>query len=121
LLLAPLSEVYGRKPIIIIRSSIFAIWNTGCGAARNLGQMLAFRLLSGFGASVADATAGRFLSDLWRPEERGKAFAVYMAAPLLGPALGPILGAYISHGTNWRWIFWITSIASAIVITSAIA
>lgn len=120
LVLAPLSEVYGRKPVLIVGSTIFVVWNTGCGAARTLGQMLAFRLLSGFGASVADALAGGVMGDLWRAEERGKAFAVFMAAPLLGPALGPICGAFISEGIDWRWVFWITSIASAVTIVLAI-
>ncbi|KAI1429099.1 MFS multidrug transporter [Xylaria sp. FL1777] len=120
LLLAPLSEVYGRKPVLIVASTIFVIWNVACGASSTLGQILAFRLLSGFGASVADALAGGLMSDLWSAEERGRAFAFYMAAPLLGPALGPILGAFISEGTNWRWIFWVTSIASAVVIAIAI-
>ncbi|KAJ3578624.1 hypothetical protein NPX13_g1937 [Xylaria arbuscula] len=120
LLLAPLSEVYGRKPVLIVASTIFVIWNVACGASSTLGQILAFRLLSGFGASVADALAGGLMSDLWSPEERGRAFAFYMAAPLLGPALGPILGAFISEGTDWRWIFYVTSIASAAVIILAI-
>lgn len=120
LILAPLSEIYGRKPILIIGSIVFVVWNTGCGAARTLGQMLAFRLLSGFGASVADALAGGFMGDLWRAEERGRAFAIFMAAPLLGPALGPICGAFISEGIDWRWVFWIISIASAVVIVLAI-
>lgn len=120
LVLAPLSEVYGRKPVLIVGSIIFVVWNTGCGAARTLGQMLAFRLLSGFGASVADALAGGVMGDLWRAEERGKAFAVFMAAPLMGPALGPICGAFISEGIDWRWVFWITSIASAVTIVFAI-
>ncbi|GAW13469.1 hypothetical protein ANO14919_028550 [Xylariales sp. No.14919] len=120
LLLAPLSEVYGRKPVLVIASTIFVIWNAACGASNTLGQILAFRLLSGFGASVADALAGGLMSDLWAAEERGRAFAFYMAAPLLGPALGPILGAFISEGTNWRWIFWITSIASVVVVAIAI-
>ncbi|KAK5625800.1 hypothetical protein RRF57_001516 [Xylaria bambusicola] len=120
LLLAPLSEVYGRKPVLIVASTMFVIWNVACGASTTLGQILAFRLLSGFGASVADALAGGLMSDLWSPEERGKAFAFYMAAPLLGPALGPILGAFISEGTNWRWIFYVTSIASGAVIILAI-
>ncbi|KAF2175460.1 synaptic vesicle transporter [Zopfia rhizophila CBS 207.26] len=119
LILAPLSEVYGRRPILLIGSTIFVIWNTGCGAARKLDQMLAFRLLSGFGACAADAIAGGILGDLWRAEERGRAFAIFMAAPLLGPALGPICGAFISEGTDWRWVFWITSIASAVVIIVA--
>ncbi|KAI3318882.1 MFS general substrate transporter [Xylariaceae sp. AK1471] len=120
LLLAPLSEVYGRKPVLVVACIFFVIWNTACGAAATLGQLLAFRLLSGFGASVADTLAGGLMSDLWDAEERGRAFAIYMAAPLLGPALGPILGAFISEGTDWRWIFWITSIASAVVIVIAI-
>ncbi|KAF2659030.1 MFS general substrate transporter [Lophiostoma macrostomum CBS 122681] len=119
LLLAPLSEVYGRKPILLCGTSFFVVWNTACGAAKNLEQMLAFRLLSGFGASCADAIAGGLMSDLWRPEERGKAFAVFMVAPLLGPALGPICGAFISEGTSWTWVFWVTSIASAVVVVIA--
>lgn len=120
LLLAPLSEVYGRKPVLIVGSIVFVIWNTGCGAAATIGQMLAFRLLSGFGASVADAIAGGFISDLWDAEERGRAFAIFMAAPLLGPALGPICGAFISQGITWRWIFFMTSIASGVVIVLSI-
>ncbi|KAI1137564.1 MFS general substrate transporter [Hypoxylon sp. FL0543] len=120
LLLAPLSEVYGRRPVLIIGSTIFLVWNTGGGAARTVGQMLAFRLLSGFGACVADALAGGVLGDLWPAEERGRAFAIFMAAPLLGPALGPICGAFISQGIDWRWVFWIISIASAAVIVFAI-
>lgn len=120
LLLAPLSEVYGRKPVLIAASTFFVVWNTGCGASRTLGQVLALRLLSGFGASVADALAGGVISDLWGADERGRAFAVFMAAPLLGPAFGPICGAFISEGIEWRWIFWITSIASGIVIVIAI-
>ncbi|KAI5861913.1 MFS general substrate transporter [Durotheca rogersii] len=120
LLLAPLSEVYGHKPVLVTGSAVFVVWNTGCGAATTLGQMLAFRLLSGFGACVADALAGGFMSDLWAAEERGRTFALFMAAPLLGPALGPICGAFISQGTTWRWIFFVTSIASAIVIIVAV-
>ncbi|KAI8943954.1 major facilitator superfamily domain-containing protein [Xylaria longipes] len=83
LVLAPLSEVYGRKPVLIVASIfIIIIWNTACGASTTLSHILAFHLLSGFGASIADALAGGFMSDLWGFEERGRAFAIYMAVPL---------------------------------------
>lgn len=120
LLMAPLSEVYGRRPVLIFGSTIFVVWNTTCGAARTTGQLLTFRLLSGFGASVADALAGGLVSDLWAAEERGRAFAVYMAAPLLGPAIGPICGAFIADDIDWPWVFWIISIATAVVIFLAV-
>jgi multidrug resistance protein len=113
LILAPLSEVYGRKPVLMGGSIVFIIWNTSCGAVDTLDMMLAFRLLSGFGACVADAITGGVIADMWVREERGRVFAVFMAMPLIGPGLGPILGAFISQGTDWRWVFWITSAVAA--------
>lgn len=120
LLLAPLSEIYGRRLAILAGSAVFIIWNTACGVAQSLGQMLAFRLLAGFGACTADAIAGGVMADLWLPHQRGRAFAVYMAAPLLGPGIGPIIGAYIATGISWRWVFWITSIACGVVFGTAV-
>jgi multidrug resistance protein len=113
LILAPLSEVYGRKPVLLGGSIVFIVWNTSCGAVDDLDKMLAFRLLSGFGACVADAITGGVIADMWVREERGRVFAVFMAMPLIGPGLGPILGAFISQGTDWRWVFWITSAVAA--------
>lgn len=65
--------------------------------------MLAFRFLSGLGACAPLTIGGGVLSDLWSPEERGMAVALYSLAPLLGPALGPLLGAWITEKTTWRW------------------
>ncbi|KAI0160153.1 MFS general substrate transporter [Xylariaceae sp. FL1272] len=121
LLLAPLSELYGRKPVIVAAGIVLIVWNTACGASTTLGQLLSFRLLSGFGACVADAVSGGVLRDLWAAEERGRAFAVYSVVPLLGFALGPILGAVISEATSWRWTFWTTSLLTALVTTIAVA
>lgn len=58
---------------------------------------------------------GGVLGDMFQPEERGKALAIYSLAPLLGPALGPIAGAWIAELTTWRWCFWSTTIADALV------
>ncbi len=55
------------------------------------------------------------LGDMWSPEERGKAIAVYSLAPLLGPAIGPVAGGWIAERSTWRWVFWSTSIAAGII------
>ena len=47
---------------------------------------------------------GAVLGDVWRPEERGKAIAIYSLAPLLGPVLGPVCGAWIAEKGDWRWV-----------------
>ncbi|KAI0866741.1 MFS multidrug transporter [Xylaria cubensis] len=116
LFLAPLSEQYGRKPILLAGMIFSLAWNTGCGAARTLEQIIALRILTGFGASVGDAVGPGVLSDIWKAELRGRAFAVYIAAPLLGTAIGPIFGVYVSVALGWHWVFWITSLSSVATI-----
>jgi MFS family permease len=55
------------------------------------------------------------ISDCYRPEERGFAVSVYNIVPLLGPSLGPIAGAFITQYISWRWIFFLVSIADAVL------
>lgn len=55
------------------------------------------------------------ISDVWRPEERGKALSLYLLAPVLGPVVGPLAGAWIAQGSDWRWIFWGSTIIGAAV------
>lgn len=56
------------------------------------------------------------MSDLWRPEERGRSAALYSLGPLLGPALGPVVGGWAATAHNgYKWIFYATTIFSALV------
>ncbi|KAI0141116.1 MFS general substrate transporter [Hypoxylon sp. NC0597] len=111
----PLSEIYGRVPVLQLSNLGYFGFNLGCGFARTKQQMIAFRFLSGLGGSAALAIGGGVLSDLFMAEQRGRAMSIYSLAPLLGPAIGPIAGAFITENTTWRWAFWATSIADAAI------
>ncbi|OCH94668.1 MFS polyamine transporter [Obba rivulosa] len=115
LFLGPLSEIYGRTIIIHISNIFFIAWNIGCGFAQSKGQLIAFRFLSGIGGSAPLSIGGAVLADLWVPEERGQAIAIYSLAPLLGPAIGPVAGAWIAQLSTWRWVFHSTSITAAVI------
>ncbi|KAI0072848.1 MFS polyamine transporter [Panus rudis PR-1116 ss-1] len=115
LFLSPLSEVYGRSRVLQLANLFFLVWNLACSFAQNDAQLIAFRFLSGIGGSAPLSVGGGVLGDMFRPEERGKALAIYSLAPLLGPALGPIAGAWIAELTTWRWVFRSTTIADALV------
>ncbi|KIK98117.1 hypothetical protein PAXRUDRAFT_824246 [Paxillus rubicundulus Ve08.2h10] len=115
LFLGPVSEIYGRSRVLQLANLWYLAWNLGCGFARNENQLLAFRFLAGLGGSAPFAIGGAVLSDCWRPEERGRAVALYSLAPLLGPVIGPILGAWIAEYSTWRWVFWSTSFVDAII------
>ncbi|PVH80244.1 MFS general substrate transporter [Cadophora sp. DSE1049] len=114
-LIGPLSEIFGRVVVLQGANLIFLLFNTVCGFARSKEQMMAFRFLSGLGASAPQAIGGGVISDCWRAEERGKAVAIYSLAPFLGPSLGPIAGGLITQNTTWRWVFWGTSILDLFV------
>ncbi|KAG2411947.1 hypothetical protein HFD88_009503 [Aspergillus terreus] len=114
-IIAPLSEMYGRVVVLQSTNMFYLVFNTVCGFATSREQMLAFRFLSGFGGSAPQAIGGGVLSDCWRKEERGAATALYSLMPFIGPAIGPIAGGYLTQYLSWRWIFWIVSMADALV------
>lgn len=70
--------------------------------------------MSGIGGS-APAIGGGILADCWRAEERGKSLSFYYIFPLLGSAVGPIIGGFVVQYSNWRWMFYATSIFSATI------
>lgn len=115
LLLGPLSELYGRVIVLQLANLFYLFFNLGCGLSRTKVQLIVFRFLAGFGGSAPLAIGGGILSDLFTAEERGRAMSIYSLAPLLGPAIGPIAGAFISENTSWRWIFYATTIADAMI------
>ncbi|CAG8950927.1 hypothetical protein HYFRA_00003144 [Hymenoscyphus fraxineus] len=110
LVIGPLSEMYGRKRIVHITNIWFLVWNLICGFANSKGLLLASRLFAGFGASAVYSVAYGVLGDIWRPEERGRSLSTYLLIPLLGAAIGPIMGGFIVDYSNWRWMFWATTI-----------
>ncbi|EIW57767.1 MFS polyamine transporter [Trametes versicolor FP-101664 SS1] len=115
LFLGPMSELFGRSRVLQIANMWYLAWNLGCGFAQNTGQLIAFRFLAGLGGSAPLSIGGGVLGDLWKPEERGQAIALYSLAPLLGPVIGPTCGAWIAQRSTWRWVFWSTTIVDGFI------
>jgi MFS family permease len=88
LVIGPLSEVYGRSKVLHASNVWFLVWNIACGFARTKETLIAARFLAGFGASSIYALAGAVLTDVWRPEQRGRSLSMYLLIPLLGGAVG---------------------------------
>jgi MFS family permease len=83
-----MSEIYGRQVVLHASSVWFLVWNIACGFANTKELLIASRFLAGFGASSIYALAGGVLSDVWRPEQRGRSLAIYLMIPLLGACVG---------------------------------
>ncbi|GAA6019164.1 hypothetical protein JCM10207_006571 [Rhodosporidiobolus poonsookiae] len=118
LVFGPASELWGRVRVLQIANVFYIIFNLVCAFATTRGQFIAFRFLAGFGGGAPLSIGAGVLSDMWRPEERGKSAALYSLGPLLGPAMGPVMGGWIAEKvpvTGYRWIFFSTTIFSALV------
>ncbi|KAL4924814.1 MFS transporter [Aspergillus undulatus] len=115
LFIGPLSEIYGRKPVLHASNVWFLVWNLVCGFANSKELLIASRFLAGFGASAIYALAAGVLGDVWRPYQRGRSLAIYQLIPLLGAAVGPIISGFMAGRTTWRWMFWSTSIFQAVM------
>ncbi|KAI1806575.1 MFS general substrate transporter [Daldinia bambusicola] len=120
MVLSPLAEVFGRRPVWMLSSCFYILWNTVAGFSQTPGLLIASRILSGIGASAEFAVSNPVLSDTWIPEQRGASFAISTFIPLLGPALGPIIGGAVSQSIGWRWTFWILSIYDGILVIIAV-
>lgn len=104
LVIAPLSEVYGRSFVLHATNIWFLVWNLVssngakdwftqltetqiCGFANSKALLVASRFLAGLGASAVYVLAYAVLGDVWRPEERGKSLGIYALVPLLGAGM----------------------------------
>jgi len=114
LIMAPLSEMYGRTWILHICNILSLAFNLSCAFSPNVGALIGFRILSGFAGSAPIAIGGGTISDCFSERERANAMAVYCMGPLLGPALGPIAGGFITQTVGYKYIFVVIGGLSAI-------
>lgn len=101
------SDRFGRKKYLIFSILGFTFTSTLCGASTSLDEMVFFRLLQGaIGAGLVPLSQA-ILTDVFPPEERGKAMAIWGIGIMVGPVLGPTLGGYLTDVASWRWTFYI--------------
>lgn len=90
LVIAPLSEMYGRLPLYHICNVLFVAFTVACAKAPNLGGLIAFRLLAGLAGSCPLTIGAGSLADMISKEKRGAAMSSWALGPLFGPVIGPI-------------------------------
>lgn len=102
-----LSDLFGRKPIMLFGIVIFLAGSGLCGAAQTMNQLIAFRAFQGLGAAALLPIAIAIIGDLFPPRERGKWQGVSGSVYALAAILGPLAGGWITDNTSWRWVFYI--------------
>jgi MFS transporter, DHA2 family, multidrug resistance protein len=102
-----LAARFGRKPLFIACIIGFTIASMLCGAAQSLVQIIGFRLLQGMFSAALVPLSQATLLDIYPPERRGFAMAIWGMGVMIGPIMGPTLGGYLTDNYDWRWVFYI--------------
>ncbi|KAJ5587703.1 Efflux pump bik6 [Penicillium hispanicum] len=111
LIWAPLSEIYGRKWVIILPYFISAIFAFGTATGKDIQTVLITRFFAGFFGSAPVTNTGGVIADIWPPQQRGVAVVGYAITLVGGPTLGPIIGGALSSSyLGWRWTEYLTGI-----------
>jgi len=97
--------VLGLKRFYMICVALFTISSLLCGMATSLSALIFFRILQGVGGAGMAPVVQAMLAELFPPEKRGMAFAIYGLAVVFAPAIGPTLGGWITDNFSWHWIF----------------
>ncbi|EFQ99853.1 cycloheximide resistance protein [Nannizzia gypsea CBS 118893] len=113
IMIAPLSEMYGRAILYKICIVLFLIFNVACAVANNLSSLIVLRLLAGIAGSCPVTLGTGSIADMVPQEKRAGAMAGYVIGAVLGPSIGPIVGGYLTPRAGWRWAFWLMAIATA--------
>ncbi|KAJ9643589.1 hypothetical protein H2199_004268 [Coniosporium tulheliwenetii] len=112
--LAPLSEMYGRRPIYLFTMALFMLLILPCGLAQNLETILITRWFGAFMGAAMIGNAPGTVSDIVSDEHRALAFSIWSIGPMNGPVIGPLIGGFVYEYLGWRWTNWIVMIMSGI-------
>ena len=108
------SDIFGRRPVLMIGVALFTITSLLSGSSQNIEQLILYRALQGIGGGIIMANAFTIVGDLFSPRERGKWQGLIGAVFGLSSVIGPLLGGFLTDPhliagltTSWRWTFWI--------------
>lgn len=105
-IIGKLSDIWGRRALLLPSLALFIVASLGCGFAQTLPQLIIARAVQGLGGAGLMSMAQAAIADVVSPRERGR-YQGYMASMWgLSSIAGPIVGGWVTDHLSWRWIFW---------------
>ncbi len=102
---AKLSDVFGRKPILLLGVALFLVGSILCAAAWNMLALIIFRAVQGLGAGAVQPTAMTIVGDIYTVAERARVQGYLASVWAISSVVGPMLGGVFSQLGIWRGVF----------------
>ena len=102
-----LSDLFGRKRVILFGIATFLVGSMLCGLATSMTMLIIFRAMQGLGAGGIAPVTVTIVGDLYTVEERAKVQGYVASVWGISSVVGPTLGGVFSEYVSWRWIFFV--------------
>ncbi len=101
----PLSDRYGRRPVLLAGLALYIAASAGCALSWDIWLLILFRILQALGGSAASAVATAMVKDVYEGRKRESILALVQSMVVISPAAAPVLGAFMLPYTSWRGLF----------------
>jgi predicted MFS family arabinose efflux permease len=106
------SDIFGRKPILLVTNAIFFVGSLLAGVSVNIDMLIAARAIQGIGGGGLITLVNIAISDLFSVRDRGMYFGMVGGVWALASSLGPVVGGLFTQKVSWRWCFYISKYTS---------
>lgn len=98
-----LSDIYGRKPVLLVAYAMFAIGNLGAGLGRSLGEVIAWRAVQGIGGAGMGSLVAIIIVDIVPMYDVASTRSYVNIMQTSGRTCGGVIGGWLTQTLGWRW------------------
>lgn len=115
-LLGPISDAYGRRPMMLLGACLFVIFTIFIACSNSMNQFLIARFFEGMGLCFIGVIGYATIQEIFEEMDAIRLISIMANATILAPLLGPLLGAIVIHYTSWRYIFISIALGSLVAL-----
>jgi DHA1 family bicyclomycin/chloramphenicol resistance-like MFS transporter len=116
----PLSDHYGRKPVLIAGMGLYVIASALCALIRSVDGLVLCRIFQAIGGSAGGAVATAIVKDVYSGRKRASVLAIVQSMVTIAPAVAPVLGAFLLKIVSWRGVFWTLACIGAVAMVGSL-